>query len=133
MRLMYSRDSALNETRRMAATSGVISPADGTGIHTHSTTSGPVFDGTVNLSNRGELGIGVGIITFPSVAASTGTASLVMTIVSGGSLRINTTGNAMATHTEAPPAGPYSFTNTTFTFTPTAGLAPPLLGSVVYG
>ncbi len=44
-----------------------------------------------------------------------------MNIVSGGSLRINTTGEAMTGHREPPTgtlSGTYSFTNTTFTFDP---------------
>lgn len=81
------------------------------------TTNGTAIT-SVNPSQSGELGIGVGIITFPVTAASSGNASLAMSNVSGGSLRINLTGNAMATHPEAV-SGTYSFTDTAFTFTPT--------------
>jgi hypothetical protein len=80
-------------------------------------TTGPAVK-SVNPFDIGELNMGVGTITFPATAASSGTASFEAFIVSGGSLRVNTTGGAMTTHTEAPPAGPYSFTDTTFTFTP---------------
>jgi hypothetical protein len=74
---------------------------------------------SVNPFNNGELNMGVGTITFQvTTPASSGTASFEAFLVSGGSLRVNTTGEAMATHTEAPPAGPFSFTDTTFTFTP---------------
>jgi len=78
---------------------------------------------TVNPMQSGELNIGVGSLTFPTVAASFGPASLEMYIVAGGSLRINATGGAMAAHTEAM-SGTFSFpTATTFSFTPTAGTA----------
>ena len=87
------------------------------------TTNGSAIT-SVNPSNSGELNIGVGIITFPATAASSGNASLALTNVSGGSLRINTTGEAMATHTEAV-SGTYSITNTAFTFTPTG--EPPMI------
>lgn len=71
----------------------------------------------INPAQSGELNIGVGSITFPAVAASTGNASFEAILVSGGSLRINSSGNPMAAHPETA-AGPFSFTNTTFTFTP---------------
>ncbi|HEX9904945.1 MAG TPA: hypothetical protein VGA77_08280 [Propylenella sp.] len=75
---------------------------------------------SINPAQSGELNIGVGSITFPTAAGgvSAGDASFEALLVSGGSLRLNNSGNAMGTHTETA-AGPFSFTNTTFTFTPT--------------
>lgn len=82
-------------------------------------TTGPAVT-TVNPGQNGEINIGVGSITFtttPASGASTGTASLEMSIVAGGSLKINTSGNAVATHTEAI-SGTFTVTDDTFTFTP---------------
>jgi hypothetical protein len=74
---------------------------------------------TINPAQSGELNIGVGSITFPTVAGgvSAGNARFEAILVSGGALRINRTGSAMATHAETA-TGPFSFTNTTFTLTP---------------
>jgi hypothetical protein len=78
---------------------------------------------SVNPSQSGELNIGVGTFTFPAIPASAGSASLEMVIVSGGSLRVNNSGNAMTAHTETP-AGTFSFSNITFTFDPTGAALP---------
>ena len=84
---------------------------------TPGTTTAPAVR-TVNPAQSGELNIGVGSITFPAVAAaSTGNASFEAILVSGGALRINNSGNAMAAHAETA-AGPFSFTNTAFVFRP---------------
>ena len=74
---------------------------------------------TINPAQSGELNIGVGSITFPTVVGGTslGSASFEAILVSGGALRINTTGNPMAAHAETA-AGPFSFTNTAFVFRP---------------
>ena len=77
---------------------------------------------TVNPLANGELNAGVGTITFPLTAASTGAASVELSLVSGSLLRINGGGNAMATHTETI-SGTFSLTNTTFTLTPSVGPA----------
>jgi hypothetical protein len=82
------------------------------------TTTGSAPVNSVNPSQSGELGVGVGTFTFPAIPASAGSASLEMVIVSGGSLRVNNSGNAMTTHTETP-AGTFSFSNTVFMFKPT--------------
>jgi hypothetical protein len=73
----------------------------------------------INPAQSGELNIGVGSITFPNIPAgvSLGNASFEAILVSGGALRINSSGNAMAAHAETA-AGPFSFTNTAFTFRP---------------
>ena len=72
----------------------------------------------VNPAKSGEMNIGVGTITFPIPAASSGTASLEINIVAGGALKINGSGGAVGIHTENI-SGPYVVTDTTFTFTPT--------------
>jgi hypothetical protein len=72
---------------------------------------------TVNPGENGEINIGVGSITFPDDAASAGTASLELSIVAGASLKINTSGGNIGTHTENP-TGTFAITGTTFTFTP---------------
>jgi len=73
----------------------------------------------INPAQSGEMNIGVGSITFPTVVAgvSAGNASFEAILVSGGVLRVNTSGNPMAAHAETA-AGPFLFTNTTFRFTP---------------
>jgi hypothetical protein len=73
---------------------------------------------SVNPSQSGELNMGVGTFTFPAVAASSGNGSLELVIISGGSLRVNNSGNAMSGHTEAV-AGTFAFSNTAFAFDPT--------------
>ncbi len=87
-------------------------------------TTGPAVK-SVNTFNSGELNISVGTLTFPATAASSGNASFEAFIVSGGSLRINNSGGAMATHTETA-AGTFSITDTTFTFDPT-GVEPAMI------
>lgn len=72
---------------------------------------------SVNPTGSGELNIGVGTITFPTIAASSGIASLELYIVAGGSLKINSNGSAMAAHTETA-TGTFSITATSFTFDP---------------
>jgi len=88
------------------------------------TGSGPGV-ATLNPAQNGEINIGVGSITFtttPASGASTGTATLEMSIVAGGSLKINTSGNAIAPHTETI-SGTFTVTDDTFTFNP-AGADP---------
>lgn len=80
-------------------------------------TTGPAV-ATLIPAGSGELNISVGTITFPATAASLGNASFEAFIVSGASLRINTSGAFMTTHTETAP-GTFSFTETQFTFDPT--------------
>ncbi len=48
-----------------------------------------------------------------------------MSIVAGGSLKINTSGSAIATHTETI-TGTFTVTDTTFTFDPTGAEAEPM-------
>ncbi|MGQ0484527.1 MAG: hypothetical protein ACT4SY_04145 [Hyphomicrobiales bacterium] len=87
-------------------------------------------------AGSGELNISVGTITFPATAASSGTASFEAYIVSGASLRINSTGGFIAPHTEAAP-GTFSLTDTLFTFDP-SGVEPAMIwtfraGNIVSG
>jgi hypothetical protein len=71
---------------------------------------------TVNPAQNGEINIAVGSITFPNAASSSGpNATLEMSIVSGPSLKINTSGGNITTHTEAA-TGSFTVTDTTFTF-----------------
>jgi|GEM_PF-6480629 len=72
----------------------------------------------------GEINIAVGSITFPASGASSGAATLEMSIVSGPSLRINTSGSTITTHPEDA-AGTFTIdaTNSTFTFDPDDGPA----------
>jgi hypothetical protein len=77
---------------------------------------------TVNPMENGEINIAVGSITFPDAAASTGDASLEMSIVAGASLKINTSGGNIGTHTETA-TGTFTVTDTTFTFDPNDGPA----------
>lgn len=93
-------------------------------------TTGPAVK-SVNTFNSGELNISVGTITFPATAASSGTASYEAFRVSGGSLRINNSGSAMATHPDAA-AGTFSITDTTFTFDPT-GAEPAMVWTIRRG
>ena len=91
---------------------------------------------TVNPFNSGELNISVGTLTFPATAASSGNASYEAYIVSGGSLRVNSSGGAMGVHTEAA-AGTFSVTDTKFTFDP-SGVEPAMIwtfraGNIVSG
>jgi hypothetical protein len=73
----------------------------------------------LNTVTGGEINIAVGSITFPDTPASTGTATLEMSIVSGAALRINTTGPTITTHLEnAPGTFTINATNSTFTFDP---------------
>lgn len=78
-------------------------------------TTGPAVR-TVNPAQNGEMNIAVGTITFPNSAASSGNASVEMNIVSGASLKINTSGGAVATHTETG-SGPFVVTATEFRIT----------------
>ena len=79
--------------------------------------SGP---GVASLTSQdsGEIAIAVGTFTFPSTAASSGSASLEMTLVGGDVLRVNGGGSPVGTNTETH-AGTFAVTNTSFTFTPT--------------
>ena len=77
---------------------------------------------TVNPAQNGEINIAVGSINFtttPAGGASTGTATLEMSIVSGAALRINpnTASGLIAPHTENA-TGSFTVTDTTFTFDP---------------
>jgi hypothetical protein len=75
---------------------------------------------TLNSVESGEINIAVGSITFPDAAASSGAATLEMSIVSGASLRINASGGNIATHLEdAPGTFTIDAVNSTFTFDPT--------------
>lgn len=89
------------------------------GNYLTSPTTGAPAVRTINPAQSGEMNIGVGSITFPNLPAgvSVGNASFEAILISGGALRINNIGNAMAAHPETA-AGPFSFTNTTFTFRP---------------
>ncbi len=82
------------------------------------TTTAPAVR-AINPAQSGELNIGVGSLTFPTavLGVSAGNASFEAILVSGGALRINSSGNPMAAHAETA-AGPFSFTNTTLTFRP---------------
>jgi hypothetical protein len=91
---------------------------------------------SVNPAGSGELNIGVGSITFPAIAAASGPASLELSIVAGASLKINSSGGAMAVHTETL-SGTFSVTATSFTFDP-SGVEPPMTwamrpGNIVSG
>lgn len=77
---------------------------------------------SVNPAGNGELSMGVGSLTFPATAASSGPVSFELNNVSGSSLRIGGSGAAIAVHPETG-TGTYSFTDTTLTITPTVGLA----------
>jgi hypothetical protein len=79
---------------------------------------------TLNSVESGEINIAVGSITFPDAAASSGAASLEMSIVSGASLKINTSGGNITTHLESP-TGTFTIdaANSTFTFDPDDGPA----------
>lgn len=83
---------------------------------------------SVNPTGSGELNIGVGTITFPAIAASSGPASLELYIVAGGSLKINSSGGAMAAHTETA-TGTFSITATSFTFDPD-GVEPAMIWTI---
>ena len=93
-------------------------------------TDGPAV-ASVNPGQDGEINIAVGSITFPNAAASSGpNATLEMSIVAGGSLKINLTGGAVGTHTETA-TGSFTVTNTTFTFDP--GDGPPMIWTMRAG
>jgi hypothetical protein len=84
-------------------------------------TIAPAITGITTL-NSGDFEIAVGTMTFPSTAASSGAASLVLNSVSGSVLRINGNGPTMGTGTQSL-SGTFAVTNTSFTFTPTGGAA----------
>jgi hypothetical protein len=86
-------------------------------------TDGPAV-ASVNLPDDGEINIAVGSIDFqvPAAGASTGTASLEMSIVAGASVRINAPNGNIGTHTENV-SGTSTVTDTTFTFDPDDGPA----------
>ncbi len=84
-------------------------------------TTSPAVAGITTLGS-GEFGIAVGIMTFPTTAASSGAASLTLDYVNGSVLRINGNGPTMETETQNF-SGTFSVTNTSFTFTPTGGSA----------
>ena len=73
---------------------------------------------SVNSQENGELSIGVGTLTFPTTAASSGTANINLSFVGADVLRVNGGGSDVGTHAEAF-NGTFLFTNTTFRFTPT--------------
>jgi hypothetical protein len=73
---------------------------------------------SLTSQENGELTIGVGTFTFPSTAASSGSASVELNLVGGDVLRVNGSGSSVGTHTENH-AGTFAVTNTSFTFTPT--------------
>jgi hypothetical protein len=78
---------------------------------------------TVNPAQNGEINIAVGSITFPNAASSSGSgANLEMSIVSGPSLKVDTSGGNITTHTETA-TGTFNITATTFTFDPGDGPA----------
>jgi hypothetical protein len=83
--------------------------------------SGPAVASLTSQDN-GELTIGVGTFTFPSTAASSGSATLEMSQVGGDVLRVNGDGSPVGTATQND-AGTFAVTNTSFTFTPTGGAA----------
>ena len=90
-----------------------------TGLYKRSDGANVPAVASVNPIQDGEINIAVGSITFNVAAAgaSSGTASLEMSIVAGGSLKVNLSGGAVATHTEAI-TGTFNITGTTFTFDP---------------
>jgi hypothetical protein len=102
-----------------------IGAASGPGSHQHPTTTGPGVQ-TVNSVQNGEINIAVGSITFNvgAAGASTGTATLEMSIVSGNALRINpnNANGLIGIHPETI-SGTFAVTDTTFTFNP-AGADP---------
>ena len=77
---------------------------------------------SINPTQNGEINIAVGTMTFPNTPASSGSASLEMSIVSGPALRINGSGGNILTHTENI-SGTFAVTgnqpNSTFRLTPT--------------
>jgi hypothetical protein len=83
--------------------------------------SGPAV-ASLNSPDSGEIAIGVGTLTFPSTAASSGSASLELSYVGGDVLRVNGSGSPVGTHTENH-AGTFAVTNTSFTFTPSGEAA----------
>ena len=77
---------------------------------------------SVTQQGTGEIAIAVGTITFPSTAASSGSATLEMSQVGGDVLRLDGNGSPVGTDTQND-AGTFAVTNTSFTFTPTGGAA----------
>ncbi len=91
--------------------------------------TGPGVKG-INTMQNGEFGIEVGTFTFPAVAATSGSASVALTNVSGASLRINNGGNTVTVQTENI-SGTFSVAAATFTFTPAS--QPAITWTASYG
>jgi hypothetical protein len=84
-------------------------------------TAGGTTDNAVRVINSvvdGDIGNGVGYITFTPTSATGGNFSYTATDVHGGALRINNGGVNVKTETQTA-SGSYTFTATTFTLSPT--------------
>ncbi|MGB7260029.1 MAG: hypothetical protein WBD48_18310, partial [Pseudolabrys sp.] len=98
----------------------------------YKTAAGPSTNAVrvINSVANGHIGSGVGYITFTPKTAAGGNVTMTLTEIGGGALRINNGGVNVTTKPESF-SGTYSFTTTSFTFTPTGGSA--MTYTMVYG